>query len=324
MLALVTGGTGFIGGAVVNSLLEEGHEVRIFSRSGSPRGAAAHERLTVATGDLEEPASLLKALEGVDVFYHVGEIKNITRSASDRNVRLLEEIVPHLAGLGIGRTVFISSITVSGIPASFPADEETPARVLLKDHYTAYKRRCEEILAASVPGRYAVIRPAPVYGPGSRYLGRLVSAVEKLGPVGMPFIGGARNCAPLIFIKDLSSAICRAGTVPQAAGRTFIITDGVRHSWHDFFSAVASRMDKRLRIVPVPPALLKISALPFEFLSGFFGIQMDAVNYLDYFSRDLFFDNARARETLGWQPGYSMERGVAEMVDYFRPGASRP
>ena len=319
MKTLVTGGTGFIGSPVVDRLLAEGHVVRLFSRKLKIPERLQGRNVEAYQGDLENAASLIKAMEGVDTLYHIGEIKNITKLAAEKNVKLVEQIAEHVTATGVKRFVFVSSITVAGIPSSLPATEETEPAIALQDQYTAYKRRCEEIIREKTEGcEYAVIRPAPVYGPGSRYLGRMVSAIEILGPIGLPFIGEAKNLAPLIQVRDLAAAICRAGTVPAAAGQTFNITDGLSHSWFDFFLAVSEALGKKLRIVPLPSLLLKLMGAPIELFSGFFGINLDPIHYVDYFSKDLLFDNAKAKALLDWHPTYSLPDGVREMVACYK------
>lgn len=209
--------------------------------------------------------------------------------------------------------------TVTGIPSKLPADEETAIKVLLHDHYTAYKRRCEEVIREKANEyEYVIVRPAPVYGPGSRYLGRMISVIETLGPIGLPFIGDAKNIAPLIQVEDLAQAIARAGTRPEATGQTFNLTDGLSHTWLDFFTAIADAVHKKVRIIPIPAALLRLPAIPLDLFSGFFGVNFDPINYVDYISKDLLFDNTKARTLLNWQPSYSLSEGVKEMVDYYR------
>ncbi len=318
--ALVTGGTGFIGSHVVDRLLADGHAVRVLSRKAesSQRGKNGVE---IVQGDLEAPATVIAAMEGMDIFYHIGEIKNVRKAASEKNVNLMRAIIENISAGGVRRIVFVSSITVAGIPAETPADEDTKPAVVLNDHYTAYKRECERLLVDNLQGcEYSIIRPAPVYGPGSRYLGRLVNAVERYGPVGVPFIGNARNIAPLIYVKDLAEAVYLSGLKPAAAGRKFNITDGLSHSWHDFFSAISGFLGKKLRIVPLPPFFLKMAALPLDLLSGFFGVEIDPLRYVDYFSKDIYFDNARACNLLGWRPYYGLEDGIKEMMDWYRKG----
>jgi len=313
--ALVTGGTGFIGRHVTDCLLDDGHRVRVFSRRAAVPDHWAKRGVEVFRGDLEDSGSVINAMDGADVFFHIGEIRNTGKASSQENTRLIDLIVTNLRKKGIKRFVFISSITVSGIPSEMPASEETTPKIILNDHYTASKRRCEEIIAERSWGcEHVIVRPAPVYGPGSRYMGNLIEALGKLGPFGFPFIGNARNNAPLIYVKDLAQAICLSGLKENLSGRKFILTDGFRHSWFDFFKEITDLLDRKLRILPVPPLLLKISAVPFDLLSGMFGVELDPVSYVDYFSRDIYFDNSRAKDLLDWQPAYSLSEGVREMV----------
>jgi nucleoside-diphosphate-sugar epimerase len=319
MKALVTGGTGFIGSHLVDCLLENGQGVRVFSRKTAVPERWAKAGIDVVQGNLEDSASVVAAMDGIDTFFHVGEIKNITRISAEKNVRLVEAILENLSGKRITRFVFVSSITVAGIPSETPATEDTTPKIVFSDQYTVYKRKCEELLSAMPAGcECVIVRPSPVYGPGSRYLGRLIKTIEKLGPVGFPFVGNARNNAPLIYVKDLAKAILLSGTKADISGRTFHITDGVRHSWFDFFQEIANNLNTKLRIVPIPSILLKLPAVPFDLLSGILGIELDPVHYLNYFSRDIYFDNARATRLLDWRPEFGLPAGVREMVNSYR------
>ncbi len=321
MKTLVTGGTGFIGSPVVDCLLAEGHAVRLFSRRPLLPARLHGRDIEVFQGSFEDAPSLIKAMEGIDIFYHIGEIKNIGRSAAEKNVRLMEQIVANLAAKDIGRFVFISSITVAGIPSTVPAREETAPSTVLHDHYTDYKRSCEEIIKDNVKAcEYAIARPAPVYGIGSRYLGKMVKAIKMFGAIGLPFIGNAKNIAPLIHVQDLATAIVHAGVQQEAAGQTFNLTDGAGHTWLDFLSAVGEATGKNVRIVAIPPLLLKFTALPFDLFSGFLGVHLDPVKYLEYFSTDLLFDNTKARSLLDWKPAHTLADGVKEMVAYYTSG----
>jgi nucleoside-diphosphate-sugar epimerase len=318
MKALVTGGTGFIGSQVVERLLEDGHFVRVLSRRQTSDERGKSDHVETVQGDLEAPETVASAMEGTDIFYHIGEIKNITKAAAEKNVALVKRVIEGIGSSGVKRIVFVSSITVAGIPSEIPANEDTVPATVLSDHYTSYKRECERLLTENQAGfEYTIIRPAPVYGPGSRHLGRLIDTVEKFGPVGLPFAGNARNKAPLIYVKDLAEAIYLSGMRPTASGQVFNLTDGLDHSWLDFLVCIAGCLGKKLRIIPLPPLLLKISAVPLDLISGFLGFEIDPLHYLDYFSKDIFFDNARARELLDWKPEYSLEAGVREMIDSY-------
>ena len=235
MRVLVTGGTGFIGRRVVSRLLDDNHHVRIFSRGNVNAGMFGERSVEVASGDLADAPSLVNALDEMEVLYHIGEVKNTTKAAAEINVNLIEEVLGQAKRKKLRRVVFVSSLTVSGIPSIVPADEDTLPRIIFSDHYTDYKRRAEKLLIENAGVvEYVILRAAPVYGAGSRYLGRLISFIDRFGALGIPFPGNAENLAPLIHVVDLSTAIAGAGTEPAAAGRIFNLTDGLRHSWRDF------------------------------------------------------------------------------------------
>lgn len=317
MKAFVTGGTGFIGSQVVDLLLASGHSVRLLSRAPAvpPRWAGRDVQTTV--GDLREPETLLGALPGMDTVYHIGEVRNTTAGRAAANVRLVEQMIGQLRPAGVKRLVFISSLTVAGIPLAIPAAEDTPAAQVLRDQYTEYKRRAEDaIRQAGV--EHVIVRPGVVYGPGSRHLGRLVETIRRFGPLGLPFIGSGKNLLPLIHVADLASAIRQAGTEPSAANHTVNLTDGQRHSWLDLFSAIAEANHRRLRLIPVHPLLARFPAKFFDLFTGVFGQSLDLPAFVDYVSRDVHFSNAGARSALSWKPEHlDLRNEVYDMVAWY-------
>jgi nucleoside-diphosphate-sugar epimerase len=319
MKVLVTGGTGFIGSRVIDCLLAHGHHVRLFSRSAELPVNLAGEYVSLFSGDLRNPDSLLDAMVGTDVFYHIGEIRNTSIRAAQQNVRFVEYAIDHLAQAGVKRFVFISSLSVAGIPSRTPADEGTVPKITLEDHYTRHKERCEKLLAERIAGvEYTVIRPGVVYGPGSKYIGVLIDAIDRLGSIGIPFIGKGDHIAPLIHVRDLAQAVYLAGITKDAAGQVFNLTDGLRHSWSDFLNAIARALNKKLRILPFPPFLLGIPARFLDALTRPLGMQLSLNAYVQYVSTDLLFDNGKAQRLLNWKPEYTLAQGVEEIILEYR------
>jgi nucleoside-diphosphate-sugar epimerase len=318
--ALVTGGTGFVGGHVVDRLLEEGIEVRIYSRKSEPPGFLEGKEVEIVRGDLLDISSLVSAMEGIDLFFHIGEVKNTHRTAAERNVKIVRELLDHLHDKGVRRFIFVSSLTVAGIPAELPATEETAADLVLDDHYTAYKRTCEQLIAERCgETEFAVVRLAPVYGSRSRYLRKLMKALERMGPFGFPVIGKGKNLVPLIHVKDAAQAIVLAGRLESVSGETFNLTDGFSHSVSDFLQTIAERLGTSLRLIALPPWSLRFPAGIIDFLALAFGVRARLPDYIDYFSKDILFDPSKAKTLLGWKPIYSdLSTGVAEMVDGYR------
>jgi dihydroflavonol-4-reductase len=111
MKALVTGGTGYIGSHVVDLLLEHGHHVHLFSRKSELPVRLAGKDVSLFSGDLRDSASLSPAMNGMDVFYRMGEIRNTTCRAAKQNVHHVELAIDHLESSGVKRFVLLSSIS---------------------------------------------------------------------------------------------------------------------------------------------------------------------------------------------------------------------
>ncbi len=315
MKALVTGGTGFIGSHVVDLLVENGHSVRLFSRRPDVPARFEGKGVSLFHGDLKDPDSVLDAMDGMEVFYHIGELRNTSRRAAEKNVELVERVIERLGKSGVRRIVFISSLTVSGIPSVTPATEETLPRSVPGDLYTSYKKRCEQLLSEGTRGtEYVAIRPGVVYGPGSRHLGNLMRTVKRFGPIGFPFIGRGTAVAPFIYVKDLARAVYLAGIEPAAAGQVFNLTDGAGNSWSDFLHAIADTLGVSLRILSLPPLMLGAPALFFDIVSGLFASRLDLSTYIRYVTNDLLFDNGKAQRLLHWKPEFTLSQGIEEMA----------
>jgi len=319
MNVLVTGGTGFIGSHVVDLLLENGHSVKLLSRKQEVPEPWKGQNITVIPGDLRDIDAVVDALAGMDAVFHIGEVRNTSSGNASLNIALVERMVASLKQSGVKRLVFVSSLSVAGIPLAIPATEDTPAAHVLRDQYTEYKRKAEEIIRLSPSGiEHVILRPGVVYGPGSRYLGKMVDAIRRFGPLGLPFIGQGTNLMPLIHVKDLARAVFLGGTVPGAANHTLNITDGVRRTWLEFFTAIAEANRTRFRLIAVHPALARLPAMFFDLFTGIFGQSLDLPSYVSYVSRDVHFDNDRARSVLGWDPVYrDLRDAVLDMVAWY-------
>ncbi len=317
MLVMVTGGTGFIGSHVVDLLLANGHTVRLLSRSPALPERWKDKSVTLLPGNLRRPETVADAMTGAEAVFHIGEIKNKSLARSKENVDLVGTMAAKAKDAGVRRLVFISSLSVAGIPATTPADETTEPAVGLTDQYTAYKRSAEERIR-NAGTEYLILRPGIVYGPGSRYLGSLLRMVKLAGPLGIPFIGSGRNAAPFIHVADLARAVYLAGVKPDAKNETLNLTDGLAHSWRDFFTAIGRAYNRPVRLIPLPPFLFRVPAVFADLLGGVLGVAPDAKDYIDYLSRDVHFTNRSARTALGWEPEKTdLDQAVAETVAWY-------
>ncbi len=174
MKALVTGATGFVGAAVVRSLLRAGWPVRALLRAGSDRRNLSGLEVELAMGELADEVSLERALQGCEALFHVAaeyrlwtaDPQSLYRSNVEGTRRLLE--VAWRAG--VTRIVYTSSVATLGLRADGqPADEQTPAQLSdMIGHYKRSKYLAEQwVLQAARAGLPVVIvNPSTPIGPG--------------------------------------------------------------------------------------------------------------------------------------------------------------
>lgn len=143
MKAFVTGGTGFVGSALVRALLERGLEVRCLLRDSSPRQNLEGLDVELAIGDLRQRASLERAIRGCDVVYHcAADYRLFARRPQElyaSNVDGTDNVLAAAAEAGASKVVYTSTVGALGLKADgSPADETTP--VTLDDMLGHYKR----------------------------------------------------------------------------------------------------------------------------------------------------------------------------------------
>jgi len=168
---LVTGATGLIGGGLARHLLTVGAEVRaLVRRTGSASGLRA-EGMDVAIGDLTDPSSLAKAVEGCDAVAHFAGVLGDEAVPWARfmavNVEGTRSLLTSAVESGVRRFLYASSVWAYGFDAGPGTDETTPARPC-GDPYCDTKLLAQNIvLDAARRGDVSavVVQPSPVYGP---------------------------------------------------------------------------------------------------------------------------------------------------------------
>jgi farnesol dehydrogenase len=172
MKILVTGGTGFLGGHLVRTLLERGHAVRALVRRGSDVGGLKGTELVY--GDLTEPGSLRQAVEGVETVYHLAAIRDKWSTPYEAyyavNVRGTQNLLDAAMGQ-VNKFVYCSTAGVARYPGNLQADESLPYNT---EGHGQYGYHHTKALAEQLTLEYAhqgqvpatVVRPTIVYGPG--------------------------------------------------------------------------------------------------------------------------------------------------------------
>ncbi len=313
---LVTGATGFVGGAVVSRLAREGRMAPVAGcRREVVLPAGAEWRRAPSLGP---DADWGDALHGVDAVVHAAARVHVMDDAvADplaayrwANVEGTLALARQAAAVGVRRFVFVSSIKVNGehtAPgvAFTPADAPAP-----EDPYGVSKAEAEAALFAlgrETGMEMVVVRPPLVYGPGvSGNFARLLHWVQR----GVPLpLGAVDNRRSLVGLDNLVDLLVTCLTHPAAAGQVFLVSDGEDLSTTDLLRRVAAAMGRRSRLLPLPPALLRVGARAV-------GRGEMARRLLD----SLQVDMSHTRETLGWEPPVSVDEGLRRAVAPLRIG----
>jgi len=223
MRVLVTGGAGFIGSHLVNRLVKEGYRVRVVDNLSSGRLENIKHHIDARTielviGDLKDPQTALKAVEGVDAVFHFAANPEVRVSTTNPEVHFNENVVATFNLLeamrkrGVRELVFASSSSVYGEPEEIPVDENAPMRPI--SVYGASKASCENLIHAysKLYGIKAVsIRYANVVGPRLRH-GVVWDFIVKLkrNPRELEILGDGKQTRSYIYIDDAVEATMMA------------------------------------------------------------------------------------------------------------------
>ncbi len=291
---LVTGGSGFVGRALVQKLLEDGDARVVVSSRGAAKGGDARlEHRRIAALDAETDWS--GALQGVDVVFHCaavtpgdpGDDADLLRTNRDGTLNMANQA----AASGVKRLVFVSTAQVHGNVTNGRAFTEASPPDPQSD-YAASKWEAErglEQLAQESGMPVTIVRPPLVYGPGVK--GNLAQ-LAKLTRLGLPLpLAAVDNRRSLIAIDNLTDFLRQCSVHPAARNETYLISDGPDLSIGEILRHIAHGDGRRVRLFAFPTEVMK-GALT---LAGRRGIS-------DRLFGSFQIDASKARRQTGWSP----------------------
>lgn len=251
---LITGVTGFIGRHIAERLVEEKRgTVRGLARDPRKAGDLASRGVEVVAGDLRDPASLERALQGCSVVFNAAaQVASVPerRTFVESNVAGTENLLRASAAAGVRRFVHLSSVAVFGLAASGEINDQSPVNHS-GDPYCDTKLDSEEIVLryhreGRVPA--TVLRPSVVYGPGSTHW--TVIPLKRIKKGKMFVFDQGRASLNYVYIDNLVDAVLLSAEDDRALGETFIVNDGVT-TWRQYFDAYA-RMARKKAVPSMP------------------------------------------------------------------------
>ncbi len=313
MRVAVTGATGFLGGHLVQRLLQEGAEVTAAARRVD--ALVEHENARPVAFDLGDAATFGPLVARQDVVIHVaawmGRPSDDPELGEAINVDATARLARAASDAGVGRFVHISTVAVYGLPENDVITEETPLNRDQPDPYGRTKARGEDALREAAGGmEVVVLRPGMIHGPRSRVWTRRMLELVKGGTPAV-FGRGDGHVFP-VFVDNLLDAIVLAAVTDEAAGHAFNLTDG-EVTWAEWMGAYGRMCGREPRRVPLVVARALATAA--ELLP--LGVPLKR-RHVETTQRKLVFDTTKARQILGWEPRVSFDEAMKRNEAWLR------
>jgi nucleoside-diphosphate-sugar epimerase len=310
---LVTGATGFLGGALARRLAADGAQVRGLARSARKAEALSGHGVEAVIGDVTDADSLRRAAEGCHVVFHCAAAFGSYPEQQAVNREGTRHVTQAAREAGVARFVHVSSAAVYGYNCGGDVTEATPASPGA-DPYAITKAEADQIVQESgVP--YTMIRPGMIYGAGSPNWTGALFRLGKMKPT--PFIGdGHGSCFP-IHIDDVVDHLIIAAQHPAAEGQIFNCTPDPSPTWREFIGHY-SRLAGHERWLALPVAPIAAIAWLVTLVSPRISQKRDARDALGFLQRQTTFKMDKARDLLGWTPHIDLESGIASCAPWLR------
>lgn len=326
MQAAVTGGTGFLGRAVVRLLVPQAESVRVLVRRPEDDARIRSLGAEAIRGDVTRPDGLQDLVRNADVIFHCAARVEVTGKWEDFRQTTIEGTRLLLAAALARqprRFVYVSSAAVylrratADGPVSAERTRAIPARY---NFYARAKLEAERLVRTECERAgcsWAILRPVFIYGPGNRVLVHNFSRLLERRHVFI--IGRGDNRIATAYIDDVAQAVVLAGLHPKANGRIYDVASDEEVTQTAFLNATADALGMPHPDRHIPTGLAFAAAWVADVVAGLPRCEPPFTRALiDLMSIDQAIDAGRIREDLGWQHKTPFAEGMRRMREWYR------
>jgi nucleoside-diphosphate-sugar epimerase len=308
---LITGASGFVGSALLNTLRSKQFRTR-----GIMRRLGETEAGPIMIKEIHSDSDWRDELDGIDTVVHLAaRVHLMSENALDPleafrevNVKGTVNFAKQSALAGVKRFIYLSSIKVNGEHSFCGRPFSANDIASPSDPYGISKAEAEaelRLIAEESGMEVVIIRPVMIYGPGVK--GNFLTMMKWLDKeIPLP-LGGIKNLRSLLALENLIDFIVICLSHPAAANQTFLVSDDEDISTTTLLRKMAASMGKKIFLFSIHPSLLEMS---FSLL----GMGVIAQRLCG----SLQVDITKTRLLLGWAPPCSLDKGLKTTVESFR------
>ena len=305
MRVALIGGTGFVGGYLVDALLEAGHEPALLVRPGSEQKVRRPDACRITPGDVADPGSVRQVLDGADAaIYNIGILRAFPRQGITFEKLHFEDAVRVMelaAENGVSRFLLMSAngIRKGGTP------------------YQHTKALAEEHLASTALD-YTIFRPSVIFGDPRGHMEIATQLYRDMVHPPLPAVGFHNGLLPgkapvvmsPVHVRDVADAFVRSLEDESTFGKVFDIGGPDVLSWPEMLERIAAAVGKGKIVLPMPIALRTLAATLLDWLP-FFPVTRDQLSML---AEGNVADPEALRALIGREP----EAFVARNLHYLK------
>lgn len=317
---LVTGATGFTGGALAKKLIEQGNDVVALVRKTGKVEELQNIGVELAYGDITDRDAVIAAAKGCHIIYHIAAVYRTAGHPDSYyegvNTQGVQHVIDAARAHLVGRTVHCSTIGVHGDIEEIPSNEESPFNP--GDIYQRTKLDGEELFANAMNEGLSgsIFRPGAIYGPGDL---RLLKMFKQIKRGFFPLFGGGGNMYHLSYIDDLTDGIILCGEHPDAVGERFILCSNEYGTLKELGALIAKHLGVKAPTFSPPVGPLMLAARVCEALCKPLGIDPPLhTRRVEFFVKSRAFSNAKAQKLIGYNPKVGTEEGVKRTIKWYQ------